>query len=122
MTSLIMVIIAIVPLAAMVSLSASMYKWEQLHLDAEGLAEEYIFTCRKAAYGETHLGDNNEIPKDQMKKMTKVLSGCDKNMLYYKWRCDLDSTTFFCSNSTLDGYLILRGIENAERPAVFTKT
>lgn len=39
----------------------------------------------------------------------------------YKWRCELDSSKFFCSNSALDGYLILRGIENTERPAVFTK-
>ena len=121
MVSLITTIVAMVPMVAMLSLSASMYKWEQLHLQAESLAQEYIFTCRKTAYGETHIGDNNGIPKEQIKKMTKALSGCDKNMLYYKWRCELDSSKFFCSNSALDGYLILRGIENTERLAVFTK-
>jgi hypothetical protein len=74
-------------------------------------------------YEKTLITDdnNNSIPKQQTKEMTKMLSACDKNMLYYKWRCELDSSKFFCSNSALDGYLILRGIENTERPTVFTK-
>ena len=54
--------------------------------------------------------------------MTKVLSSCDDRMLYYKGRCELDSSKVFCSNSALEGYLILRGIENAERPIGFTRT
>jgi hypothetical protein len=123
MVSLITTIVAMVPMVAVVSLSVSIYKWEQLHIEAESLAQEYIFTCRKAVYEKTLITDdnNNSIPKQQTKEMTKMLSACDKNMLYYKWRCELDSSKFFCSNSALDGYLILRGIENTERPTVFTK-
>ena len=59
MVSLAMTIVAITPIALMLSLSASMYKLEQQHLEAENLAEEYIYTCRKAAYIESHLGDIN---------------------------------------------------------------
>jgi hypothetical protein len=122
MVSLIMTIIAMVPMVAMLSLSVSMYKWEQQHLEAENLAEEYIYTCREAAYGEIHLSNINKIPRDQLSNMAKVLSSCDDHMLYYKGRCELDSSKRFCSNSALEGYLILRGIENAERPAGFIKT
>ena len=39
-----MAILAIAPIAALVSLSASMYKWDQQHLEAESIAEEYIYT------------------------------------------------------------------------------
>jgi hypothetical protein len=56
-----------------------------------------------------------------MEKMVNVLAGCDDNMLYSKGRCELEPTKVFCSNSALDGYLILRGIENAERPVGFTQ-
>ena len=120
MSSPLMAILAIAPIAALISLSASMYKWEQQHLQAESIAGDYIFTCREAAYREILV--NEDIPKDQMEKMVDVLAGCDDNMLYYKGRCELQPTKAFCSNSALDGYLILRGIENAERPAGFTKT
>ena len=34
-------------MVAMLSLFVSMYKWEQQHLEAENLAEEYIYTCRE---------------------------------------------------------------------------
>ena len=122
MSSPLMAIPAIAPIAALISLSASMYKWEQQHLEAENLAEEYIYTCRKATYGEIHLSNINKIPRDQISKMAKVLSSCDDHMLYYKGRCELDSSKLFCSNSALKGYLILRGIENAERPIGFTRT
>jgi hypothetical protein len=122
MSSPLMAILVIAPIAALVSLSASMYKWEQQHLEAENLAEEYIYTCRKATYGEIHLSNINKIPRDQLSKMAKVLSSCDDHMLYYKGRCELDSPKLFCSNSALEGYLILRGIENAERPIGFTGT
>jgi hypothetical protein len=122
MSSPLMAILVIAPIAALVSLSASMYKWEQQHLEAENLAEEYIYTCRKATYGEIHLSNINKIPRDQLSKMAKVLSSCDDHMLYYKGRCELDSSKLFCSNSGLEGYLILRGIENAERPIGFTRT
>ena len=122
MSSPLMAILAIAPIAALVSLSVSMYKWEQQHIEAESIAEEYIYTCREAAYAITHLNSINEIPKDQIGKKTKVLSSCDDRMLYYKGRCELDSSKVFCSNSALEGYLILRGIENAERPAGFTRT
>jgi hypothetical protein len=122
LVSLIMTIVAMVPIVAMLSLSVSMYKGEQQHLDAETIAEDYIYTCREAAYAKTHLNSINEIPKDQIGKMTKVLSSCDGRMLYYKGRCELNSSKVFCSNSALEGYLILRGIENAERPAGFTRT
>ena len=122
MSSPLMAILAIAPIAALVSLSVSMYKWEQQHLEAENLAEEYIYTCREAAYGEIHLSNINKIPRDQLSNMAKVLSSCDDHMLYYKGRCELDSSKLFCSNSALEGYLILRGIENAERPAGFIKT
>jgi hypothetical protein len=122
MSSPLMAILAIAPIAALVSLSASMYKWEQQHLEAESMAEEYIYTCREAAYGEIHLSNINKIPRDQLNKMAKVLSSCDDHMLYYTGRCELDSSKLFCSNSALKGYLILRGIENAERPIGFTRT
>jgi hypothetical protein len=122
MSSPLMAILVIAPIAALVSLSASMYKWEQQHLEAENIAEEYIYTCREAAYGEIHLSNINKIPRDQISKMAKVLSSCDDHMLYYKGRCELDSPKLFCSNSALEGYLILRGIENAERPIGFTRT
>jgi hypothetical protein len=122
MSSPLMAILAIAPIAALVSLSASMYKWEQQHLEAESIAEEYIYTCRGAAYGEIHLSNINKIPSDQLSKMAKVLSSCDDDMLYYKGRCELDSSKLFCSDSALEGYLILRGIENAERPIGFTGT
>ena len=122
MSSPLVAILAIAPIAALVSLSASIYKWEQQHLEAESIAEEYIYTCREAAYGEIHLSNINKIPRDQLSKMTKVLSSCDDHMLYYKGRCELDSSKLFCSDSALEGYLILRGIENAERPAGFTRT
>jgi hypothetical protein len=122
MSSPLITILAIAPIAALVSLSASMYKWEQQHLEAESIAEEYIYTCRGAAYGEIHLSNINKIPSDQLSKMAKVLSSCDDHMLYYKGRCELDSSKLFCSDSALEGYLILRGIENAERPIGFTGT
>ena len=122
MSSPLMAILVIAPIAALVSLSASMYKWEQQHLEAENIAEEYIYTCREAAYAVIHLSNINKMPKDQLSKMAKVLSSCDDHMLYYKGRCELDSSKLFCSNSALEGYLILRGIENAERPAGFTGT
>ena len=122
MSSPLMAVLVIAPIAALVSLSASMYKWEQQHLEAESIAEEYIYTCRGAAYGEIHLSNINKIPRDQLSKMAKVLSSCDNHMLYYKGRCELDSSKLFCSDSALEGYLILRGIENAERPAGFTRT
>jgi len=123
MTSLMVVMVAIVPMVLMASLSTYMYKWELLHQEADGLAEEYIFTCRKTVYLETHTGDINEnkVSKDHMTKTAKVLSICDDNMLYYKGRCELDFSKIFCTNTSLDGYLMLRGIENAERPAEFTK-
>ena len=117
-----MAILAIAPIAALLSLLASMYKWEQQHLKAESIAEEYIYTCREAAYGEIHHSNINKIPRDQLSKMAKVLSSCDDHMLYFKGRCELDSSKLFCSDSALEGYLILRGIENAERPAGFTRT
>ena len=122
MSSPLMAILVIAPIAALVSLSASMYKWEQQHLEAENLAEEYIYTCREATYGEIHPSNINKIPRDQLSNMAKVLSSCDDHMLYYKGRCELDSSKRFCFNSALEGYLILRGIENAERPAGFVKT
>lgn len=122
MSSPLMAILVIAPIAALVSLSASMYKWEQQHLEAENIAEEYIYTCREAVYAKTHLNSITEITKDQIGKMTKVLSSCDDRILYYKGRCELNSSKVFCSNSALEGYLILRGIENAERPAGFTRT
>jgi hypothetical protein len=130
MVSLVTTIVTMIPIVAILSLSVSIYKWEQLHIEAESLAQEYIFTCRLTLYQMTLTADdgnnnnnNNEdrISKDQTNKMTKLLSVCDKNMLYFKWRCELDSSKSFCSNSALDGYLILRGIENIERPATFTK-
>jgi hypothetical protein len=74
---------------------------------------------------EQHTGEilvNHHISKDEMEKMVNMLAGCDDNMLYYKGRCELQPTKVFCSNSALDGYLILRGIENAERPVGFTQT
>jgi hypothetical protein len=123
MTSLAVVIVAIVPMVLMASISTYMYKWGLLHQEAEGLAEEYIFTCRRALYLETHTGDfiENKVSKDQITRTAKLLSICDNNMLYYKGRCEIDFSKIFCTNSSLDGYLILRGIENAERPTEFTK-
>ena len=115
MSSPLMAILAIAPIAAIVSLSASIYKWEQQHLQAESLAGDYIFTCREAAYLGIHA--DHDIPKEQMQKMEHVLAGCDDNMLYYKGRCELQPSKVFCSNSALEGYLILRGVENPERPA-----
>ena len=49
MVSLIMTIVAMVPMVAMLSLSVSMYKWEQQHLEAENIAEDYIYTCRESS-------------------------------------------------------------------------
>jgi|RhiMetdeSRZDD1v2_1073273.scaffolds.fasta_scaffold00244_4 hypothetical protein len=123
MTSLTVVIVAIVPIVLMASVSTYMYKWELSHQEAEGLAEDSIFTCRRALYLETHTGDlnKNEVSKDQMIRTAKLLSTCDNNMLYYKGRCEIDFSKSFCTTSSLDGYLILRGIENAERPTGFTK-
>jgi hypothetical protein len=123
MTSLMVVIVAIVPIVLIASISTYMYKWELSHQEAEGLAEDYIFTCRRALYMETHTGEfnKNEVSKDQMIRTAKLLSTCDSNMLYYKGRCEIDFSNIFCTNSSLDGYLILRGIENAERPTEFTK-
>jgi hypothetical protein len=117
-----MITFAITPMALMLSLSAYMYKWEQQHIEAESLAEEYIYTCRMTTYRESHLGDINKISQHQIKKMSDILSSCDDNMLYYKGRCEIDPSKFFCSNSLLDGYLILRDLENVERPVAFTKT
>ena len=122
MITIVMITFAITPMALMLSLSAYMYKWEQQHIEAESLAEEYIYTCRMTAYRESHLGDINKISQHQIKKMSDILSSCDDNMLYYKGRCEIDPSKFFCSNSLLDGYLILRDLENVERPVAFTKT
>jgi hypothetical protein len=118
MVSLIMTMVAMVPIVAMLSLSISMYKWQQQHVKVEDFADEYIYACRKMAHVETHYNNINEVPKDQRGKM----SNCDNRMLYYKGRCELDSSKFYCSNSAIEGYLILRGIENAERSAGFTTT
>jgi hypothetical protein len=121
MVSLVTTIVAMVPVVTMLSLSVSMYKWEQQNLEGENLAEENIYTCRKAAQFQIHTSDV-ETPEDEINKMKKALASCDNNMLYYKGRCEHDSTMFFCSNSALDGYLMLRGIENAERPSHFANT
>ena len=59
---------------------------------------------------ETHFNGINDTPKDQLEKM----AGCDDRMLYYKGRCELDSSKFFCSNSAVEGYLILRGRTTTE--------
>jgi hypothetical protein len=107
-------------MALILSISIFIYKWEQQHLEAESIAEEYIYTCRNAAYKEIHTVDNR-THRNQMSKLANILSDCDENMLYYKSRCEPDPTKIFCSNSMLDGYLMLRGIENAERPVGFTK-
>ena len=112
-----MTIVAMVRMVAMLSLSVSMYKWEQQHLETEAIAEDYIYTRREAAYAKTHLNSINELSKHQIGKMTMVLSSCDDRMLNYKGRCELDYSKVFCSNSALEGYLILRGVENPERPA-----
>ena len=106
MSSPLMAILVIAPIGALVSLSASMYKWEQQHLEAESIAEEYIYTCREKRMERFHLSNINKIPRDQRSKVAKVLSSCDD-------RCELDSSKIFCSDSALEGYLILRGIENA---------
>jgi len=119
--SLVTTVVGIAPMALVLSLSAFIYKWEQQDLEAESVAEEYIYTCRNAAYKEIHATDN-QIPRNQMNKLTNILSGCDENMLYYKGRCELNPTKILCSGSTLDGYLLLRGIESVERPVGFTKT
>ena len=37
-----MTVVGIAPMALILSLSAFMYKWEQQHLEAESIAEEYI--------------------------------------------------------------------------------
>jgi uncharacterized membrane protein len=121
MVSLIITIFAMVPMVTMLSLSVSMYRWEQQNLEAENLAEENIYTCRKTAQREVHTSDY-EIPEDEINKMKKALAICDNSMLYYKGRCELDSTKFFCSKSILEGYLILRGLEDADRPSLFAKT
>ena len=121
MVSLAITIGAIVPMIAIVSLSAYLYKWEQQHLSAENLAKDYIYTCRKAVYTETHLRDLDEIPLNQLDKLAHTLMNCDDGMLYYRGRCEIDFSKSFCSISALDGYLILRGIENAERPNGFTE-
>ena len=115
-----MTVVGIAPMALILSLSAFMYKWERQDLEAERIAEEYIYTCRNAAYTEIHTVDN-WISRNQMSKLTNILLDCDENMLYYKGLCELDPAKIFCSNSTLDGYLMLRGIENVERPVVFNK-
>jgi hypothetical protein len=120
MVSLITTIVAMVPMVAMLSLSAFMYKWEILHLEAESRAEEYIYTCRNTAHKQIHLG--NEISQDQRHKMVSMLTSCDDGMLYYKGRCELNPGKIFCSKSILEGYLALRGLEHAERPAAFTMT
>ena len=122
MASPTMTIVAMVPMVAMLSLSVSMYKWEQQHLEAESIAEEYIYTCREAAYEESRRNSINETPRDQIGKMTKVLSSCDDHLLYYKGRCELNSSKLFCSNPAIEGYLILRGLENAEKPVGLTRT
>jgi hypothetical protein len=115
----IMIIVAIVPIVAIVTLSSLMYRQEQLHLEAEGRAEEYIFTCRSAAQKDiSNIDNHNSIPQHQRNKMTKLLSNYDDNMLYYKGRCE-EKSKLFCTNSALDGYLMLRGIEDAERPTEF---
>ena len=49
MSSPLMAILAIAPIAALISLSVSMYKWEQQHMEAESIAEEYIYTCREGS-------------------------------------------------------------------------
>ena len=59
MVSLITTIVAMVPMVAVLSLSVSIYKWEQLHIEAESLAQEYIFTCRKTVYEMTLIADDN---------------------------------------------------------------
>jgi hypothetical protein len=122
MVSLITTIVAMVPMVAMLSLSAFMYKWEILHLEAESRAEEYIYTCRNTAHKQIHLGNINEISQDQRYKMVSMLTSCDDGMLYYKGRCELNPGKIFCSKSILEGYLALRGLEHAERPAAFTMT
>jgi uncharacterized membrane protein len=73
MVSLIITIFAMVPMVTMLSLSVSMYRWEQQNLEAENLAEENIYTCRKTAQREVHTSDY-EIPEDEINKMKKALA------------------------------------------------
>jgi len=84
MVSLAITIGAIVPMIAMVSLSAYLYKWEQQHLSAENLAIDHIYTCRKAVYAETHLRDLDEIPLNQLDRLAHTLMNCDDGMLTTK--------------------------------------
>ena len=78
--------------------------------------------CRNKAHKQIHLGNINEIFQDQRNKMVSILTSCDHGMLYYKGRCEVTPSKIFCSKSILEGYLTLRGLENAERPATFTMT
>jgi hypothetical protein len=74
------------------------------------------------AHRQIHLGNINETSQDQLYKMVSMLTGCDDGMLYYKGRCELNPSKIICSKSILEGYLALRGLEHAERPAAFRTT
>jgi hypothetical protein len=104
-------------MVSMLSLLVSMYKWQQQNLEVENLAEQNMYTCRKAVQREIDASD--QILEDEINKMKRTLASCDNSMLYYKGRCELDSTKFFCSKSILEGYLTLRGLENADRSPLF---
>jgi hypothetical protein len=51
---LVTTVVGIASMALILSLSAFMYKWEQQDLEAESIAEEYIYTCRNAAYRDSY--------------------------------------------------------------------
>jgi hypothetical protein len=68
-----------IPLIAIANISAPMYKWEQIHIEADSVAEDYVFTSKKEAYRFMLMALEQKQSNDVLKK---VLPICDDNMLY----------------------------------------
>ena len=70
---------------------------------------ETIFTCRNAAQRELRTVDTlGNITSEEATRNTKVLTSCDKQMLFYRDQCQEDASKSYCADPALEGYFLVR--------------
>ena len=70
---------------------------------------ETIFTCRNAAQRELRTDDTlGNITSEEANRNAKVLTSCDKQMLFYRDQCQEDASESYCADPALEGYFLVR--------------
>ncbi|MGI8833394.1 MAG: hypothetical protein ACR2IS_12285 [Nitrososphaeraceae archaeon] len=68
-----------------------------------------IFTCRNAAQRELRTVDTlGNITSEEANRNAKVLTSCDKQMLFYRDQCQEDPSESYCADPALKGYFLVR--------------